>query len=169
VTIADLSELWVWCDLYERDLGVVASELAKGEAVPATVRVAPFPGADFAGKLDLVGSEIDVHTRTVKARIRVPNADGRLRAGMFADVSLAIAGEGHVLAVPRTAVLSDEGDHFLFLHWKDDFWVRRDVDLRAVFDEFAIVEGDLAVGATVATGGAFMLKSDVLREKMGAG
>jgi cobalt-zinc-cadmium efflux system membrane fusion protein len=169
VTIADLSRMWVWCDLYERDLGVVAERIAKGETVPAAIRVAPFPGVVFAGTLDLVGSEIDVHTRTVKARVRVANEDGRLRAGLFADVSIAIPGDGHVLSVPRTAVLSDEGESFVFRHYKDDFWVRQDVEVRAIFDDFAIIDGDIEVGTTVATGGAFMLKSDVLREKMGAG
>ena len=70
---------------------------------------------------------------------------------------------------PRTAVLSDEGESFVFRHYKDDFWVRQDVEVRAIFDDFAIIDGDIEVGTTVATGGAFMLKSDVLREKMGAG
>jgi cobalt-zinc-cadmium efflux system membrane fusion protein len=168
-TIADLTHLWAWCDLYERDLAAVADRLAEDETVDAMLRVASFPGREFEGTLDLLGSEMDVHTRTVKARIQVANPGGRLRPGMFADVEVRLPGEGTVRVVPRTAVLSDDGDRFVFLHLTGDLWVRRDVEVRETFGDLAAVEGDLPAGATVATGGAFMLKGDILRDKMGAG
>jgi cobalt-zinc-cadmium efflux system membrane fusion protein len=70
---------------------------------------------------------------------------------------------------PRAAVLADEGKFFVFKHWKDDFFVRQDV--RKGRDFFGMVEilDGLKAGDTVAAEGAFLLKSDVLREKMGAG
>ena len=71
--------------------------------------------------------------------------------------------------MPRAAVLSDEGKYFVFKHWKDDFFVRQDVRKgREFFGMVEILEG-LQAGDTVVTDGAFLLKSDVLREKMGAG
>jgi cobalt-zinc-cadmium efflux system membrane fusion protein len=169
--VADLENLWVWCDLYSRDLGAVAAALGKGDGVPASLTVSSFPGVEFRGSLDYLGSEVDPHTRTVKARIRVANPERRLRAGMFADVTLALPadGQGLVLVVPRAAVLSDDGRNFVFQHWKDDLWIRRDVEVRGNVGDQVSIDGEIRVGATVATRGAFMLKSDVLREKMGAG
>ena len=169
IVIAELDNLWVWCDLYARDLGPVAKALRRGRGVPARVTVSSFPGEVFTGSLDYLGSEVDPHSRTVKARIQVSNADGRLRPGMFVDVEVRVPGKGLARIVPRDAVLSDEGRSFVFQLWRDGLWVRRDVTVRSAFGDRVSVEGELPVGATVATRGAFMLKSDVLREKMGAG
>ncbi|MHC4577805.1 MAG: efflux RND transporter periplasmic adaptor subunit [Planctomycetota bacterium] len=129
-TIADLSQLWVWCDLYERDLAVVAREIANGGFPQAEVRVAAFPDEAFEGVLDLIGSEVDEHTRTIKARIQVANRSGRLRPGTFARVVVRVPTGKRVPMVPRSAVLSDDGKTFLFQHWRDDLWVRRDVVVR---------------------------------------
>lgn len=168
-TVTDQSRLWVWCDLYERDLGPVQSAQASGGAVRARVRVAAFPGEVFEGALDLLGSEVDEGTRTLRARVVVDNPGGLLRPGMFARVTLSLPGAEVGLVVPRSAVLEDAGRAFVFVHFRDDLWVRRDVSVLGEAGEFVAVEGDLAEGATVATEGAFMLKGDVLREKMGAG
>jgi cobalt-zinc-cadmium efflux system membrane fusion protein len=168
-TIADLSRLWVWCDLYERDLALVAREVSEGRSLDVELRVAPFPGEVFPGRLDLLGSEVDEHTRTIKVRIQVDNPAGMLRPGMYADVALRVPTGGRALMVPRTAVLSDEGETFVFQYWRDDLWVRRDVTVLDSWGDFVGIEGAVPQGARVAASGGFMLKSDVLRGKMGAG
>jgi len=168
-TIADLSNLWVWCDLYERDLAALHARLAQEKTLPAIVSVAAFPNTVFPGTIDLVGSTLDEHTRTVKVRIQVSNADGKLKPGMFAHVAVAVPSGKKVTLVPREAVLSDEGRRFVFQHWKEDFWVRRDVAVDDGDDQDLIVLSGLRDGVTIAIGGGFMLKSDVLRNKMGAG
>ena len=167
-TIADTSNVWVWCDLYERDLGVLHEYMARGEQPAATVKVAAF-GDPFVGKVDLVGSEVDEKTRTVKVRVQVPNEQGKLRPGMFAAVDIPLPAGKKVSVVPHQAVLSDEGQTFAFVHWKDDLWLRRDVRVgRAQGDLLEILSG-LSPGQQVVASGGFLFKSDVLREKMGAG
>ena len=55
------------------------------------------------------------------------------------------------------------------MHWKEDYYVRRFVERgREFFDGVEIVAG-LSPGEDIVTDGSFLLKSDVLREKMGAG
>lgn len=168
-TVADLSSVWVWCDLYEADLAAVAAPVAEGRELAADVSVRAFPGESFAGELDVIDSAMDEHTRTVRARVRVRNPEGKLRPGMFARIAVRVPSGGEVRVVPRTAVLTDEGTAFVFRRWRDGYWVRRDVEVRGSYGDLVEVEGDLPEGAAVAAGGAFMLKSDVLREKMGAG
>jgi cobalt-zinc-cadmium efflux system membrane fusion protein len=104
-------------------------------------------------------------------RATVANPDLELRPGMFCDVAISLANgkAEEILAAPRAAVLADEGKSFVFKHWKDEFFVRQDVRTgREFFGVAEILEG-LKAGDTIATEGAFLLKSDVLREKMGAG
>jgi len=82
---------------------------------------------------------------------------------------MEITSHEEALAIPKIALLSDEGRYFVFTHWKDDYYVRRPVKTgRQSSDHAEIIEG-LKPGDKIVTDGAFLLKSDVLREKMGAG
>jgi cobalt-zinc-cadmium efflux system membrane fusion protein len=168
-TIADLSNLWVWCDVYEADLAVLQEQFSQPQPLTARVRVRAFGPEAFEGIVDFVGNVMDEHTRTVKMRVQVKNPAAKLRPGMFADVEVALRQPGRVAAVPRSAVMSDAGRHFVFQQWKNDLWVRRDVALGDRYGSFVELRDGVAMGARIVTGGAFMLKSDVLREKMGAG
>ncbi len=168
-TVADLSNLWVWCDVYEKDLEILHEQTAKDKSLAALVKVKAFKSVGFDGEVDFVGNLMDEHTRTVKIRIQVKNPDSKLRPGMFADVEVAIPLDGQMLAVPQTAVMADEGENFVFQHWKEDLWVRQDVAIGERYGDFVELLSGVPQGAKIVTGGAFMLKSDVLREKMGAG
>jgi cobalt-zinc-cadmium efflux system membrane fusion protein len=168
-TIADLSNVWVWYDLYEKDLAVLHDRFSSGETVVAKVRVKAFETEVFDGFVDLIGSQVDEHTRTIKVRVQVKNEERKLKPGMFAEAEITVPLEGDITAVPSSAVLSDEGKAFVFQHWKDDLWLRRDVRLGRKKGSFTEVLDGIPKGATVVAGGAFMLKSDILREKMGAG
>jgi len=168
-TIADLSNVWVWYDLYERDLAVLHERLSSGESVVAKVRVKAFEAEVFDGVVDLIGSQVDEHTRTIKVRVQVRNEERKLKPGMFAEAEISVPLKGNITAVPSSAILSDEGRTFVFQHWKDDLWVRRDVRVGRGQEGFVEVLNGIPRGATVVTSGAFMLKSDILRKKMGAG
>jgi cobalt-zinc-cadmium efflux system membrane fusion protein len=168
--LSDLTTVWVWANVHSRDLaGLLAAE--KRGTVEVEITVAAFPGRQFKGKLDYVGATMDEETRTVKVRSTIENPDQALRPGMFCEVSIAI-GNGRaeeVLAVPRAAVFTDEGKSFVFKRWKDDFFARQAV--RTGRDSVGMVEilEGIQPGDVVAAEGGFLLKSDVLREKMGAG
>jgi membrane fusion protein, heavy metal efflux system len=168
-TIADLSNLWVWCDVYEKDLAVLHEQLSRGNQLRATVHVKAFAVDKFEGVVDLIGNVMDEHTRTVKIRVQVKNLQGKLRPGMFAEVEVIIPGDGRMTAVPRNAIMTDANENFVFQHWKDDLWARSDVTVGSMQGDFVEILSGIPNGATIVTGGAFMLKSDILREKMGAG
>lgn len=167
--IADLSNVWIWYDLYEKDLGLLHDRISAGRTVKAKVRVKAFENEKFEGIVDLIDNEIDEHTRTVKVRVQVVNDEFKLKPGMFSEAEISIPLEGQVSTVPAGAVLSDENDSFVFQHWKDDFWLRRNVVMGERRGDFVDVLDGIPAGSTIVTRGAFMLKSDILREKMGAG
>ncbi len=168
VTVGDSSALWVWADLYERDLQVVAGAQAR-QPLAAEVSVRAFPGERFPGTVDLVSPSMSASSRTVKVRLAVDNPGGRLLAGMFAQVELFLPSEERRITVPRTAVLRDEGRAFVFVRHEADYYLRRPVSPGRAFAGLVEVREGLAEGATVVANGAFLLKSDVLRSKMGAG
>ncbi|MEI7901301.1 MAG: efflux RND transporter periplasmic adaptor subunit, partial [bacterium] len=82
LTVADLSSVWVWLEVYENDLAALTSEAKKG-ALRVQVAVSSLPDRAFDGLIDLIGSTMDEDTRTVKIRAVLANADGLLCPGMF--------------------------------------------------------------------------------------
>jgi cobalt-zinc-cadmium efflux system membrane fusion protein len=154
--LADLSNMWVWADIYEHDLSKLL-QAEKDGPIPVKVYVRAFPGRPFRGKIDYIGATMTERTRTVKVRATIENPGFVLRQGMFCEINIGIGNGEEVLAVPRAALLSDEGNDFIFTHWKEDYYARRSV------------KRGLKDGETIIAEGAFLLKSDVLREKMGAG
>lgn len=168
MTVSDLSSVWVWLDLYERDLSAVLEASAK-QPLSVTLETRAFPGRRFKGTLETLGATMDETTRTVKARALLPNPDGLLRPGMFCNAKLTWSRNEEALTVPRNAALEDEGQWFVFTHLKDDYYIRTPIKKgRGFSDSIEILEG-LKEGQGVVADGAFLLKSDVLREKMGAG
>ncbi len=167
--LADLSSVWVWANVNSRDLAALLA-IEKNDAAVEIV-VAAFPDRKFTGRLDYVGATMDEKTRMIKVRATIDNSTFELRPGMFCEASISLSNgkAEEVLAAPRSAVLSDEGLTFVFKHWKDDLYIRQDVRKgRDFFGMVEILEG-LEVDETIVTEGSFLLKSDVLREKMGAG
>lgn len=76
-TIADLSRLWVRLDAYESDL----AWLRYGQDVEFEAEA--YPGEKFVGTVSFIDPVLDARTRTVKVRVNVDNADGRLKPEMF--------------------------------------------------------------------------------------
>ncbi len=168
-TIADLSNVWVWFDVYERDMAILHERISDGGTITAKLHVKAFELEQFDAVIDLIGSKVDDHTRTVKVRAQVKNPQRKLMPGMFAEAEISLALEGSVAVVPSSAVVSDDGKTFVFEHLKDNLWVRRDVQLGRNLGAVVEILNGVPNGAKVISHGAFMLKSDILREKMGAG
>jgi cobalt-zinc-cadmium efflux system membrane fusion protein len=97
-TIADLSHVWILCDVYENDLPMVHL----GES--AEIRLNAFPDQLLTGTISGIGAVLDASLRTAKVRIEVPNPQNRLRVGMFATAVFQGKSVSRV-AVPATAIL----------------------------------------------------------------
>lgn len=106
--IADLSNVWVEADVFERDLAL----LAVGQTVEATVEA--FPGQVFVGEVSLVYPELNRETRTSRVRVSIANPDLQLRPGMYATVTVRIPlsesepPRARLASTARPVKLSDE-------------------------------------------------------------
>ena len=92
-TIADLSQVWLLLEAYERDL----VWLRYGQEVRFETEA--YPGERFAGRIAFISPVLDERTRTVEVRVNAMNADGRLKPGMFARgvVRARVAASGKVM------------------------------------------------------------------------
>ncbi|HEV3191887.1 MAG TPA: efflux RND transporter periplasmic adaptor subunit [Polyangiaceae bacterium] len=74
--------------------------------VPAKVSVREYAGRTFEGRVSRSSGELDSATRTMNTEIRVPNADGALMPGMYAQVALTLPSPHRVLELPGTALMN---------------------------------------------------------------
>lgn len=98
--ISDLNPLWLMVDLYEQDLAWI------DEGATAQVELPYRPGETIEGRVDYIYDRVDTNTRTVKARIAVPNPQRTLKPGMYATVRLRGGESDPLPVVPQEAVVS---------------------------------------------------------------
>jgi Cu(I)/Ag(I) efflux system membrane fusion protein len=108
-TVADLSRVWVLVDLYEMDPGRVRV----GDRAVFTAD--GLPGRTFTATIDFVYPTVSSETRTLKARLVLPNPDGLLRPGMYGQVEVASRRGGSSLVVPAEAVVDAGEVSYVFL------------------------------------------------------
>lgn len=168
-TVADLSEVWIWIDVYERNLARVHLE------DDVVVKVEAFPDQTFEGKVAYIRSEVDPNTRTARARIDVPNPQGHLRPGMFASVTVTDphGQEGRqaseTLVVPSSAVQRDGREQVVFVPLGDDRYERRVVTLGRRTDTLVEVLDGVSTNESVVVEGTFLLKSEAAKSRLGSG
>ncbi|MGA8311321.1 MAG: efflux RND transporter periplasmic adaptor subunit [Terriglobales bacterium] len=107
-TIADLTQVWVVCDVYENDLG----EVHLGDN--ADLRLNAYPETVFHGKAADISRVLDPTTRSAKVRIVLPNRDGSLRPGMFAVATFRSRKSQSRVVVPSTAVMRLQDKDWVF-------------------------------------------------------
>ena len=98
-TIADLSHVWIICDVYENDLPTV--HLGQ----KADIRLTAYPDRVLTGVISDIGAVLDPQIRTAKIRIQVDNPNTLMRVGMFATATIHGKTLQTHVQVPATAVL----------------------------------------------------------------
>ena len=152
-TVADLSQVWVFAQVFQSDLG----HLAVG--APATLTVDTFPGQSFSGRVDFIYPDIDMSTRTARVRLVFPNRDLKLSPGMFVNVALRIP-MGEQLVIPSTGVLQSGTRTIAFVDQGGGNLEPREVQLGAhVGDDFIVLKG-LQAGERVVTSANFLIDSE---------
>jgi membrane fusion protein, multidrug efflux system len=139
--------------------------LKAGQRVTMTTDT--YPGARWEGVVSVINPEVDAATRNVRVRASFPNADGRLRPGMFVNVDVLAATRRDVLVIPATSVIfAPYGDSVFIIEKKKDAGGKESLAVRQKFvrlgerrgDFVAVAEG-LSAGETVVSNGAFKLRN----------
>jgi cobalt-zinc-cadmium efflux system membrane fusion protein len=122
-TIADLSRVWLLCDIYENSL----SQVRVGDQ--ATVKLNAYPDKRLTARVTNISRVLDPQTRTAKVRLELPNADGMLRPGMFASVLFTSQQSERQAQLPSSAVLRLHDKDWVFMPAGDHRFRR--VEIRA--------------------------------------
>ncbi len=152
-TIANLSTVWVFAQVFQDQLG----EVHAGE--PASLTVDTYPGKVFHGRVDFVYPDVDMTTRTARVRLVFPNPKLTLTPGMFVNVDLTIP-LGDQLTIPASGVLQTGTRQIVFVDRGDGYLQPQDVELGVQAGGEYVVRKGLKAGERIVTSANFLIDSE---------
>ena len=161
-TIADLSTVWVYANVFQNDVG----RLKPGDS--AQVTVDSYPGRNFSGHIDQVLPQVDPTTRTVRVRLVFRNPGVVLKPGMFVNVAISVP-LGRQLVVPASAVLQTGTRAIVFIDHGNGNLEPRTVEIGPQLDDSVIVLKGIKAGERVVSSANFLVDSEAqLQQAFGA-
>jgi Cu(I)/Ag(I) efflux system membrane fusion protein/cobalt-zinc-cadmium efflux system membrane fusion protein len=152
-TVADLSTIWVLAQILQNDLGRMRA------GIPATLTVDSYPGRVFRGRVDFIYPDIDMTTRTARARVVFSNRQLALTPGMFVNVTIQVALGNHVV-IPASGVLHSGTRQIVFVDRGSGYLEPREVELGSqAGDEYVVLRG-LKPGERIVTSANFLIDSE---------
>ena len=124
---------------------------------------------DPRARISRVAASIDPESRTLAARVELPNPDRGLKAGVFVRAQIEIAEQHDALLVPRDAVQVAESRALVFVKKGAALFEPVSVQLGAADGDVVESSRGLEPGAEVVTTGAFLLKTEIMKDSIGAG
>ena len=123
-TIADLSQIWVLCDVYENDLG----DVHLGDQAEVTFNA--FPDRVFHGAVSDISRILDPNLRSAKVRVVLSNPKGEMRPGMYAGTTFRSRKLQPRLVVASTAIMRLQDRDWIFR--KEDNQEFRQVEVHTI-------------------------------------
>lgn len=162
-TLSDLSSHWLYLSVPANQAGAIRP----GQVIEA--RFAEFPGKTYNGRITWVDAAIDQRTRMIRARAEVTDPDGRLMSGLFGEARILTGERQTVVVLPRDAVQHHAGGSFVFVPAEPDLFSLRRVSVgKADADQVHVFAG-LSPEEAVVTKGSFIVMSEFLKSRLGAG
>jgi len=153
VEVADLSLVWMWAEFYENEL----SMLQVGQKLAITAK--SYPGQNFDGTISLIDPFVDATKRTAKVRIDIPNADFKLRPGMYVNAELAMD-MGEALTVPVSAIMPTGERNVVFIDKGEGKLEPRIVQLGSKYGDIYEVQSGLQEGERVVASANFLIDAE---------
>lgn len=156
-TVGDIDRVWVWGDVYERDLGKVRRDL------PVAITSVADPSRVVKGTIDFVGDALDKDTHTARIRCVVPNRDHFLKPEMYVTLSIEFD-RRDLLALPRAAVIRSGDRQVVFVENGKTENCRTRFQQRAVAlgdadDGWVSIVSGLRAGERVVVSGSILLSA----------
>ncbi len=163
--IVDTSSMWAEVALPEAELGTVKA----GTSVVVTMD--GLSGREFRGSISHIAPVIDPQTRTAKARVKLANPGGLLRANMYGQARISVGGSRSSSAVPRGAIQRAKSVKLAFVRLASNEFEARRVQVASNHGSGDLVEiaSGVEVGEEIVVAGSFLLKTETLKDSIGAG
>jgi len=152
--IADLSEVWVFADIYENELPWVKT----GDLVE--MQLVGIPGRVFRGHLAFIYPYAEAKTRTIKVRLEFKNNELLLKPDMFAEITIYASQQLNALVIPSEAIIrSGVRDKVLVVRSPGKFEPRAITTGLAADGTVTVLEG-LEEGEEIVTSSQFLIDSE---------
>jgi cobalt-zinc-cadmium efflux system membrane fusion protein len=159
VTVADLSSVWAELTVYQKDI----DDIKLGQS--AQIYFNDIENA-INGKIFYISPTVDEHTRTATARVRLNNSSGYWKPGMFITGKVLTDFVEVDQAVTLNAIQNFEGQKVVFVKEGEGFRPQP-VTIGKTNTNYAEVLTGLNSGQTYIAEGAFVIKSELLKESFG--
>ncbi len=151
--VADLSTVWVEVEVYENEF----PNIHVGQQVE--IRSQSFPGRPFTGKISYIYPFLDPKTRTVKARVEMPNHGMKLKPDMFVNAIIKVP-LGAAIIVPVTAVMDTGKRQVVWVESSPGMFEPRDVQVGQRTDDKIQILSGIKSGDKVAVSGGYLIDSE---------
>jgi multidrug efflux pump subunit AcrA (membrane-fusion protein) len=156
--VGDLSSLLVETFIPERFVAVIRQGLR------AVLWFEAIPGETFNAEVIEINPVLDPASRTMRIRLRFINPDPRIKAGMFATISLVTNRRVNVPVIPRMSVINTYGSWIVFIVDENNMALRREVTLGIDNEEsFEVLDGIVMGDRVVSAGQNFLSDGDFVR------
>jgi Cu(I)/Ag(I) efflux system membrane fusion protein/cobalt-zinc-cadmium efflux system membrane fusion protein len=152
-TIADLSSVWVYANVFQADVG----HLKPGD--PATVETDAYPGRTFKGRIDQILPQVDPMTRTVRVRLVFSNPGIVLKPGMYVNVRIGVP-LGRQLVIPSGGVLQAGTRQIAFVDHGEGNLEPREIETGQRLDDHTVVLKGLREGDRIVSSANFLVDSE---------
>ena len=160
LSISNLSTVLIEANVFERDLPLVReSTRASFTSAALSGEVYKIGTSDGDGRLISIGQTVNAETRAVPVIYEVINPSQRLRDGNFVEITIDTSGNAQVLAVPKQAVVREQGQTFVYVLTGGETFERRTVTLGAEGADFFEVKSGLKTSDRVVVEGIYQLRS----------
>ncbi len=156
--VGDLSSLLVETFVPERFVASVV------QGMRAQLKLEAIVGESFDAEVIEINPVLDPATRTLRIRLRFVKPDPRIKAGMFATISLVTNRKVDVPVIQRTSVINTYGSWIVFLVDENNTARRREVTLGLENEDFFEILGGINLGDKVVSAGQnFLSDGDPVR------
>lgn len=142
-TIAEINDVWVNANVYETDIAKIH------EGMNAEVRIVSYPDTVFTGTINKIYNILDPVSKTMKVRVKLPNAKYMLKPEMNATVTLRYNENKERIAIPSTAVIFDKSKNYVVV-FHDKYHVEtREIHVERQVGDTSYIASGLKDGETV--------------------
>lgn len=150
-SIAEINEMWALANVTESDIAKIKV------GYDAEVRTLAFPDTVYKGKIDKVFNAIDPETRSMKARVKIPNSNFRLKPEMNCTVSVHFTENQELVAIPSSAIIFDKSKYWVMVFKDRNNIETRQVSLYRQLGDVTYLRAGVDDDETIITGNSLLV------------
>jgi cobalt-zinc-cadmium efflux system membrane fusion protein len=155
-TISDLSDVWVTTNVYAVDLPFVQKGMS------AVIKSKAYPGETFDGIISEISQVFDPQERVLKARIRMPNKDLKLKPGLTIEALVRKNLSETAIAIPVAALIFHNDENYVLIQKEDKTLEPRKVTIDVQDNDRVFFKKGIEAGEKIVIKNQLLLFSEAL-------